>query len=149
MKPSEMDAIYTEACRAASNRPVPEPAQLKIWKQVMGGFDAKDIRGGLEIWWKTQIFLPMPSELKPLAEQARRESIAKTSNRTDHAAWECPVCGNTIGGFVTTDDHAPRVCHSPYSPRGVKPRSLPAGVVCGSIMEEVSREDTRQWKDQR
>jgi hypothetical protein len=111
-KPSEMETIYDEACRAASNRPVPEPAQLKIWRQVMGGFDPGDLRGGLAIWWRTEQYLPMPAQLKPLAEQARRARIAKNT------------------GLIDPADNRTRICRAPGRDGGT----------CGAVMNEIQRD---------
>ena len=129
-KPSEMETIYDEACRAASNRPVPEPAQLKIWRQVMGGFEPGDLRGGLAIWWRTEQYLPMPAQLKPLAEQARRARIAKNTGPKDEVRWQCPDCGVTITGFIDPADNRTRICRAPGRDRGT----------CGAVMNEIQRD---------
>ena len=129
-KPWEMETIYDEACRAASNRPVPEQAQLKIWRQVMCGFDPADLRGGLASWWRTEQYLPMPAQLKPLAEQARRARIAKNTGPKDEVRWQCPDCGVTMTWFIDPADNRTRICWAPGRDRGT----------CGAVMNEIQRD---------
>ncbi len=138
MKPSEMKTIYQESCRTAANRPVPDEAQEKIWRQIMIGFDPADLRGGLAIWWQTEKYLPMPAELKPLAERARRERMAKAQEKQDLVGWTCPECGIHASGFISPTDHEPRVCRgvakgSPQLDEWGRP------IPCGAILEETHR----------
>jgi hypothetical protein len=139
MKPSEMKVIYQEACRAASTRPVPDDAQEKIWRQTMGGFDAADIRGGLEIWWQTEKYLPMPAELKPLAERARLSRIAKKSGLRDEVRWRCPDCGVTMTGFIDPADDRPRICRG-TARNGPQHDAAGNSIPCGAVMNEIQRD---------
>ena len=154
MRPSEIEAIYNDACRIASNRPVPEAAQLKIWRQIMGGFDAEDLRGGLGIWWLTEKFLPMPAELKPLAERARRERTARSEIRRGLVMWKCRVCAWTMSGHLTLEDRALRFCRSSWGPllpvdapriNGMRPerKQLGQGVMCGAQLDILHDERPR------
>lgn len=98
MKPRELQEIYEDACRTASNRPAPEPAQLVVWKQMFGMLDAKDLRGGLALWWRTNVFVPMPAELKPFVEQARRAQAAQ-NREEEYSEWECSNCLTRYSSF--------------------------------------------------
>jgi hypothetical protein len=134
-----METIYDEACRAASNRPVPEQAQLKIWRQVMCGFDPADLRGGLAIWWRTEQYLPMPAQLKPLAEQARRARIAKNTGPKDEVLWQCPDCGVTMTGFIDPADDRPRICRG-TARNGPQHDAAGNSIPCGAVMNEIQRD---------
>lgn len=144
MKPSELKTIYAEACRTATNRPVPDDAQEKIWRQLMGGFDAADLRAGLATWWQTEKFLPMPAELKPLAERARRDRFSKSALVKFLVAWSCPVCAASQSGYLSVEDRGVRHCSSPYgpvvpvdAPAGTRRTMLGAGDRCGAEMRIV------------
>lgn len=118
MKPREMQDIYEDACRTAVNRPVPEPAQLKIWSEILGAFDAVDVRGGLVLWWRSNEcnelgdlkskWLPAPSELKPLCDQARRTKASELAGPEELSAWQCSECDWRVTSFKP--GFSPREC---------------------------------------
>ena len=151
MKPNEMRAIYEEACCASSNRQLPEEAQLKIWQQQMGGFDAGDLRAGIAVWWQTEKYLPMPAELKPLAEAARRKRLALSSSEKFLVRWKCPDCSRTQSGIISTKymDTPARYCSGPKLESrmeghvrrcAVRPDGFFGEFICGATMEEIHRE---------
>ena len=139
MKPSEMHTIYGEACRMAANRPVPDQAQEKLWYRLMSGFDGDDVREGLVLWYKAESFLPMPADLKPLSEQARRERITKSAIKTVLARWSCPDCGIPRSGWIPLDDHASRRCQGIPTDKRTDTNRF-GQRICGALMSEVFRE---------
>jgi hypothetical protein len=149
MKPRDMQEIYEEACRTASNRPVPEPAQLVAWRQVLGFFDAKDVRAALALWWGSTAtddrgeprskWLPSPGELKPLCDQARRGIAARVAGPQVLVMWHCPDCGYTKSAYLSPGAVTKRRCDSAYKKTaevtGARDRSLPqAGQICAAYM---------------
>jgi hypothetical protein len=88
-------------------------------------FDAKDLRGGLALWWRDNVFLPMPAELKPLAEQARRGFANKDRGAEEHVEWECSNCGTRYSSF--TPGFAPKAC------RGTIGSGPDQGKACGGL----------------
>jgi hypothetical protein len=67
----------------------------------------------------------MPAELKPLAEQARRERAAKTSEPEEFSAWRCTECGTGITSF--RPNFSPRQC------KGLIGYGANKGLVCTSV----------------
>ena len=96
----------------------------------MCGFDPADLRGGLASWWRTEQYLPMPAQLKPLAEQARRARIAKNTGPKDEVRWQCPDCGVTMTWFIDPADNRTRICWAPGREGGT----------CGAVMNEIQRD---------
>jgi hypothetical protein len=144
MTKKEMSEIYEHACRSASNRPVPDPAQLAVWMHVLGFFDAADVRGALARWWASTAtdergevlskWLPAPAELKPLAMNARQARAARTSARIELVVWRCLDCGRARCGFIPPQDQMPRRCHA-FPQRA----NFRRGEICGSAMAEIYR----------
>jgi hypothetical protein len=132
MKPREVEDIYEDACRSAANRPVPDPSQAAAWKRELIAFDAADLRDGLVTWWRSNKWVPLASELRPLAEQARRSRNSRTVGRTTYARWQCSEHRSVIvGHFIEPNDYQVRCC----------PKQLDSGTTCAARMNEVFRED--------
>lgn len=122
MKPSEMKTIYEEACRTAVNRPIPDAAQAKMWLEILGVFDAADVRGGLVLWWRSREcneqgelkskWLPAPAELEPLCERARRAKASDLRGSEEFSAWRCSECGTGITSFQP--GFSPRECRGRF-----------------------------------
>ena len=147
MKPREMQQFYEEACRTASNRPIPDPAQAKVWQQVLGAFDVADLRGGLELWWAStdrthdgelkSKWLPAPAELKLLCEQTRRSRAAKAAKGERLVRWECVDCKTTTCAFLMNDSNLDRRCKAPYRMVDGKRKTLSSSQICGAQMRPV------------
>jgi hypothetical protein len=77
MQTSELRGLYKEACK--SMRQEPDEAEFKMWKHVLGGHDARDVRGALEEHWAGErgMFLPKPAELRPEAERLAQNRRAE------------------------------------------------------------------------
>jgi hypothetical protein len=81
------------------------------------------------IWfYEEETTFPMPAELKPLAERARRERTARSEIRRGLVMWKCPVCAWTMSGHLTLEDRAPRFCRSTGRPQ------MGEGVMCGASL---------------
>jgi len=143
VKPTEMKQIYEEACRTAVNRPVPDPAQAKAWLETLGFFDAKDVRGGLSLWWASTAcdergevrskWLPAPAELKPLCEQARRGIQAKKAQGERLVLWQCPSCNARLSGFPVQGASLERRCQKRVNGRPTQD-GFP---ICGALMNVI------------
>jgi hypothetical protein len=110
MKPSEIKQIYVDACRAANGRPLPDSAQQKVWYQVLGSFDVRDVEQALVQWWQAESWLPSPADLKPLAESARRQSAARALGHQETIFYNCPKCRAPFAASVECGDTRPRLC---------------------------------------
>jgi hypothetical protein len=84
MKPAETKALYEKACRSRRMEPVQEEAQE--WHKQLRGYEARDVQYGIDTWFAStdtdergqpkSRFLPVPAELKKLAEVALRRHAA-------------------------------------------------------------------------
>jgi hypothetical protein len=72
MKPAEVKKIYDEARAMATNTPAAEAAKLKLWQKHLGHFERQDLEAAVLRWYRSEVFLPMPCELEPLAIKAQR-----------------------------------------------------------------------------
>lgn len=131
MTNNEMKEIYETACRGKGYEP--NDGQFKIWKQVLGWCEAQDLARALIQWFTDNASFPMPAELKPLSEQARRERVARSSVKLDYVVYQCPVCMGTRSGWPE-DPERQRYC-----------MNYRDGSRCGTILQIVLRETPEQY----
>lgn len=129
MTNSEMKTIYDTACRGKGYEPNDD--QFKVWKQVLGWCESGDLAQGLIYWFSNNSTFPMPAELKPLSEQARRERTARSTKRNDFVAWKCPVCASGRSGWPD-DPERTRFCMNWKTPSDTPER-------CGAKMQIAMR----------
>ena len=122
MKPTETKAIYEAACR--SKRMETKQDEADLWRRVLGGFEARDVRDAVDAWFSDSTpvtignssrprgaFMPAPAELKPLIDKARRDREARAREPQDYICWQC-TNGHRVSGFIarskpTPESHAP------------------------------------------
>jgi hypothetical protein len=122
VKESEIKKAYTRACQTRGFEP--SEGQFKTWKQTLMFFEAADIERAIDLWYERETTLPMPAELKPVIEQARRERVNTGAVKKSYVAWTCDACHSSMAGFLTLEDQAPRFCRS----------QIVGGGVCGAEM---------------
>ena len=127
MKETELKKAYARACQTRGYEP--SEGQFKTWKQTMMFFESVDIERAIDLWYESSTTLPMPAELKPLIERARRERTTKLHNQADFVAWKCPECGLTQSGWPE-DPARTRYC----------PRKGDRETICGQTMLIVCRD---------
>jgi hypothetical protein len=133
MTDPELRKIYKSACDGKGYEP--NDGQFKVWKLTLAWCDQRDLAQALVYWFGDNTAFPMPAELKPLAERARRARTAKASAATDLVGWRCTICKVTRCGLISPEDHDPRYCQGIPKRPGYKP-----GEICGGNLIEVHRE---------
>ena len=108
MTDAKMKELYTLACDTKGFEL--NPGQLKVWKQTMGIFDAADMEAAIREWYGSNNTFPMPAELKPLIESARRKRTAPTTGYEFTTAYRCPRCGATCCGFTPAHEQRCERC---------------------------------------
>jgi hypothetical protein len=107
MEDKDLRALYADACAAKGYEP--ESGQYKLWKEALLWADRRDVKASIERWWQGETQMPMPAQLKPLIEAARKSREARASSKSVLVRWECP-CGLTFSGFLEEHDMAGRRC---------------------------------------
>jgi hypothetical protein len=136
MTKTELKPLYAEA--AARARSTPSASELAVWFSYLGNLDIRDLKSAIDEHFAKSQWMPKESELKPLAEQARRSRSSQSSGRTTYARWRCPDHGIIVGDFIVPTDHKSRRC------RKKTPDTRPnvyGPVICGALMHEIFRED--------
>ena len=144
MTEKELRIVYASACSGKGFEP--NDGQFKVWKQTLGWCDERDLAQALIWFYEEDTTFPMPAELKPLAERARRERAARSEVRRGLVMWKCPVCAWKMAGFLTLEDRALRFCRSSWGPslpvdaprvNGTRPerKQLGQGVTCGTQLD--------------
>ena len=128
MTTKELTGIYRVACQAKGYDG--NEGQFKIWKQILGWCERIDLEKALETYFAGNTAFPMPAELKPLAERARRERMARLSQKEMLAMWRCPDCGAGLSAYLpegsSTDG---RRCQGVPTRKGYQP-----GEICGAAL---------------
>ena len=141
MKANEVERIYQDCCRAKGYKP--NDAQCAIWRQTMGWAEAADLEQAIVYWFADNGTFPMPYEIKPLIERARRERVKSMNGEKVFARFVCPDCQfyRTRVGFLLPTDHEPRICQNTLSMgryQGKAPEKMPfeeSRANCGAVME--------------
>lgn len=123
MTEKELRKIYQSACDAKGFEP--SAGQFKIWKLTLAWSEESDLEAAVADWFAVNPAFPMPAELRPLIEAARRERIAKTSQPQVQTVWECMDCHTTISTFDM--DYRPSGCKGV---RAVPKRDVDYGAKC-------------------
>lgn len=97
MTDPQLRKIYRRACDGKGFEP--NEGQFKLWKQTLGWCEEEDLAQGLVWYFEANTSFPMPAELKPLSERARRERIAKNSGPAIQTVWQCEDCGHTVSSL--------------------------------------------------
>ncbi len=98
MTDGELKELYTLACEAKGYDP--DPGQFRTWKSTLGWSDARDLEKAIAEHYTTNINLPMPAELKPLIEAARRKRTLPTTGYEHQTGYRCPRCHRTVTSFA-------------------------------------------------
>ena len=97
MTDGELKELYTLCCDTKGYDP--DPGQFKTWKAVLGWSDARDLEKAIAEHYSTSLTLPMPAELKPLIEAARRKRMLPTTGYEYMTGYRCPRCFTTMTSF--------------------------------------------------
>ena len=130
MTENQLKKAYTRACQTRGYEP--SEGQFKTWKQTLMFFEAEDIERAIDFWYQDNTSLPMPAEMKPQIERARRARTSRVQNQPDFVAWQCPACGMGRTGWPVDPD-VPRYCQRPTG----------ASQICGQRMLIVRRESVQ------
>lgn len=147
MTEKDLRKAYVRACQTKGFEP--SEGQFKTWKQTMMFFDAADIERGIDLWYQQETALPMPAELRPFIERARRMRTNQSSEQRFLVVWICRTCGHRRSGFLTMDDRGARFCSSKWGPllpidapriNGQRPERVQFadGQTCGAELEIVT-----------
>lgn len=118
MTDKRLREIYALACGAKGFEP--NESQFKIWKQILGWAEEKDLEQALVWYFTDNLTFPMPAELKALAGRAARERQSRSAEKKYLVGFQCPECGSTEAGYFPNADIERRVCNSPYKIEGGK-----------------------------
>ena len=97
MTDGELKELYTLACDTKGYDP--DPGQFRTWKSTLGWSDARDLEKAIAEHYTTNINLPMPAELKPLIESARRKRMLPTTGYEYLTGYRCPRCKTAMTSF--------------------------------------------------
>jgi hypothetical protein len=147
MTEPELRKLYVMVCDGKGYQA--NDGQFKVWKQTLGWCEEPDLAQGILWWMADNAAFPMPAELKPLAERAKRERLARAGVKRYLVMWQCRVCGHSRTGFLTMEERGARYCSSHWGPllaldaprvNGQRPErvQLPTGSVCGHEMTIVN-----------
>ena len=138
MNLKELEGIYKTACEAKGY--VGNKGQSKVWFQTLGHLEEADLAQAVTRYFEANASFPMPAELKPLAEQARRARV------NTGLGWIvtsiCPECGSRYTGVYKTQERPVKTCRSPYSRVNGKFVMLGENEVCGAMLNIL--EDRRE-----
>jgi hypothetical protein len=128
MMTKELEGIYRVACQAKGYEG--NDGQFKIWKQTLGWCERPDLEKALEVWFSSSTAFPMPADLKPLSEQARRARAARLAQKEMLVMWHCLDCGVGLSGYLAEGESTEgRRC------KGIPRRKeYERGEHCGGIM---------------
>jgi hypothetical protein len=137
MTKTELKPLYAEA--AARSRATPSGSELAVWFSYLGHLDIRDLKLAIDDHFAKSQWMPKESELRPLAEQAKRGRMTQSNSKTTYARWECPTHrGVIVGDFIEASDRWPRRC----------PKVILESVgtengktICAARMTEIFRED--------
>lgn len=97
MKPAETERLYVRACRERRLEPQQEEGQA--WHKAVKQFELRDVEAGLERWSASterdaqgnvkSKWLPVASELRALAEAAKKKREAAAAEPQDVLIWQC------------------------------------------------------------
>lgn len=107
MTPKQLESLYKLVCDGKGF--APNDGQFKIWKQTLGFYEEKDVSQAITSFFQRNSTFPMPAELRPLIESARRQRIAKAGQPSVYTLWRCMECGYRFGTWNI--DLVPRRCH--------------------------------------
>jgi hypothetical protein len=144
MTKTDLKELYQVACDGKGRKA--DDGQLRVWVLTLLHLDKADLSQAL-VWYFTENSdFPMPAQLKPLAERARRNRFT-AGNQKGRVAWMCPTCKTRTVGFLAPGAETLRTCHSSYGPcdpvRKIYSPSLPCDAngqaqLCGAILDVES-----------
>lgn len=142
----EMKDIYTLACDTKGF--VPDPGQGKIWKQVLGWYDPRDLEKAVIAWYSENDSLPMPALLKPLAEAARLKRVRPTTGFEYTTGYRCPRCALTVTSFNPAREMRCGRCWKGGNViyRGDKPAE-PSYLLMSVVLQERRARGADEWEN--
>lgn len=136
MTKPELKTLYVEACARARTKP--SQSEEAVWFSKLGSLDIADLSAAIDAHFDKSQWMPKESELRPLADQARRGRFTLANGKTTYARWRCPVHpGVIVGAFIEPNDYRAHRC--PKALDGKRNQDGP--VICGAKMHEIFRED--------
>ena len=137
MTKPELKTLYVEA--AARARVAPNLSEEAVWFSKLGALDIADLKAAIDAHFDKSHWMPKESELRPLAENAKRGRMIQANASTTYARWRCPVHpAVVVGAFIEPTDFRKRRC-----PKSIndKRRNPDGAVICAAKMDEIWRED--------
>ena len=138
MTKAELKTLYVEA--AARARVAPNLSEETVWFSKLGALDIADLKAAIDAHFDKSHWMPKESELRPLAEQAKRGRFVQANAKTTYARWQCPEHpAIVVGGFIEPNDYRARRCPKAISH---KKRNPDGAVICAAKMHEIFRENS-------
>ena len=97
MTDAELKDVYTLCCDTKGYEI--NPGQIKAWKAALGFYDARDLEAAVRNWYNSNSEFPMPAQLRPLAESARRLRVIPKTGYEYTTGYRCPRCKTTMTSF--------------------------------------------------
>ena len=136
MTKPELKTLYVEACARARTKP--SQSEEAVWYSKLGHLDIADLSSAIDSHFNKSQWMPKESELRPLADQAKRGRFTLANAKTTYARWRCPIHrGVILAGFIEPQDRWIRRC--PKALDGQRNQDGP--VICASQMDEIFREN--------
>ena len=137
MTTAQLKKLYQTACDGKGFEG--NAGQFKVWQQTLGWCEETDLAQALVWYFQENTSFPMPADLKPLSERARRARTSSNTGPKDEVRWQCPDCGVIMTGFIDRADNRTRICRA--TPRN-GPQHDAAGnsIPCGAAMNEIQRD---------
>jgi hypothetical protein len=132
MTDTQLRKIYIMVCDGKGYEA--NDGQFKVWKQTLGWCEEVDLAQAVLWWMADNATFPMPAELKPLVERAKRARLAKASVKTGLVRFYCPDCGIYTCGFLAMDDNRQRICRGNAR---IEAKRVSLVDVCGGVMNIV------------
>lgn len=136
MTKAEMKPLYVDACVRARTKP--NQSEEAVWYSKLGFLDIADLKSAIDAHFNKSHWMPKESELRPLADQAKRGRMTLSNAKTTYARWRCPDHPAVIvGDYIEPSDYRARRCPKALDGH----RNGDGAVICGAAMVQFFRED--------
>jgi hypothetical protein len=142
MTKTDMEELYKVACQGKGYKG--SDGQFKVWVLTLGHLEKADLAAAMVEYFTNNTGFPMPAELKPLAEAAKRKRTEVHHERR-RVTFVCPVCSVRVSAFLAPGESTMIACRSIYTPWKIgqkePQRFLPRDPatndyqVCGAILD--------------